>query len=247
MLLSGAVVFAACDDDDANNETPQTTFTGEETSLGNGQVWSYVKTDDAGEPTAIGVQFTAAALNGLPTGHAHGHETVLALPDGISVPPYDHITVDWNENGHEPPGVYDLPHFDMHFYMMNASERDMILPTSENEFNKALPSEYLAPNYMETPGGVPRMGAHIIDLQSPEIAGTGSFTHTFIYGKFDGELNFLEPMFTKAYLESKPSLSQPIRQPQMWQKEGYYPQRYTISYDEASSRYTILLEGLTKY
>jgi hypothetical protein len=131
--------------------------------------------------------------------------------------------------------------------MMNAAERDLILPTSEEGFNKPLPSEYLAPNYMETPGGVPRMGAHIIDLESPEIAGTGTFTHTFIYGKFDGEINFLEPMVTKAFLETKPALSMPIRQPQMWQKEGYYPQRYTISFDEASKQYSILLEGLTKY
>ena len=61
----------------------------------------------------------------------------------------------------------------------------------------------MAPLYLETPDGVPRIGAHIIDLMSLEIAGTGKFAYTFIYGKYDGELKFQETMMTKEFIDSK--------------------------------------------
>jgi hypothetical protein len=27
------------------------------------------------------------------------------------------VGLNWNPHGHIPPGVYDLPHFDFHFYI----------------------------------------------------------------------------------------------------------------------------------
>lgn len=245
-LLLLAVFCLACATDDGNLE-PKTLYTGQKVDMGNGMVWSIVNTNPSGEPQSIGVQFDASALTALPSGPQPAHEFTIQLPDGISVPPYDHLTVDWNEHGHEPAEVYDLPHFDLHFYMMSTAERDIIGPIDTVAFNKPLPGEYLAPMYLETPGGVPRMGAHIIDLLSPEIAGTGTFTHTFIYGKYDGHLNFLEPMVTKAFLESKEPVTQEIRQPASWEQSGYYPKRYTITYDSATNTYSVLLTDLTNF
>ncbi|MGB3619377.1 MAG: DUF5602 domain-containing protein, partial [Catalinimonas sp.] len=217
-LLAAAV---ACDND--KDATP-TEFTGPRVAVGDGYAWSYVRTDAAGEPQEIGVQLDDGALRNLPnTGH-HAHEYVLPLPDGSTVPPYNHITLDWNAHGHPPMNVFDKPHFDLHFYFISMAERDLIGPHDSTQFNRPLPAEHLAPMYLETPGGVPRMGAHVIDLQSPEVAGTGTFTHTFIYGKYDGTLNFLEPMVTRAFLESKASADQPIRRPAQWQESGYYPE-----------------------
>ncbi len=238
ILLAG---LTACKKDDPEI---QTEFKGDQVSIGDGHAWAFVRTDEQQTPVAIGLQIEEAALSNLPTGSPHGDEFVLTLPGEINVPPYNHITLDWNEHGHDPMGVYDLPHFDMHFYFMSMTARDAIGPFDTIEFNKPLPAEYLAPMYLETPGGVPRMGAHIIDLLSPEIAGTGTFTHTFIYGKYNGELNFLEPMIAMSFLQSKASVNAEIRQPQAWQRSGYYPTRYTVDFDEAAGVYTILLTDL---
>ena len=43
--------------------------------------------------------------------------------------PYKFIELDWNPAGHEPAGVYTLPHFDYHFYKIGVAERDAIVPT----------------------------------------------------------------------------------------------------------------------
>jgi hypothetical protein len=238
--------FTACNNDDEQPEPVKTEFTGPKVNVGDGQAWAYIRTDEQQKPLAIGVQFDEAALTNLPSGSPHGDEFVLELPTDISVAPYNHITLDWNEHGHDPMHVYDLPHFDLHFYFMSMEQRDAISPFDSTEFNKPLAPEYLAPMYLETPGGVPRMGAHIIDLTSPEIAGTGTFTHTFIYGKYDAKINFLEPMITKAFLESKKQVHQEIRQPQAWQKTGYYPAQYTIQFDETTKTYSVLLEDLVQ-
>lgn len=239
------ISFYSCDKDDP--EVIQTEFTGLKVDVGDGHAWSYIETDEELNPISIGVKFDKDALVNLPTGSIHGDEFLLNLSTEISIAPYDHITLDWNEHGHDPNGVYDIPHFDFHFYFMSESERDLISPFDSIQFNEPLAAEHLAPLYLETPGGVPRMGAHIIDLMSPEIAGTDIFKHTFLYGKYDAEINFLEPMITKDFLESKTTIDKEIRHPESWQKSGYYPSRYLIEYDEATKVYSILLKDLVKF
>ncbi len=244
-LLMILVIGTACNKDD--EEVIQTEFTGPKVNIGDGQAWSFIETDEAGTPVAIGVQFEPEALINLPSGSSHADEFVLPLSSEVSVEPYDHITMDWNEHGHPPLMIYDLPHFDFHFYFISGSERDLIGPFDTIQFNRPMAPEYLAPMYLETPGGVPRMGAHIIDLMAPEFTETGIFTHTFIYGKYDAKMNFLEPMVTKDFLDGKNHVHQAIRRPQEYQTAGYYPGTYTIDYDEDTKLYTILLTDLVKY
>ncbi|TDQ32670.1 DUF5602 domain-containing protein [Zeaxanthinibacter enoshimensis] len=246
LALQGCEYYGHGSGEDAGDHH-KTSYTGEQIAIGDGHAWTIVKTDIWGNPKAIGIQFTEEALENLPTGHAHGHETVLELPVDKPVAPYDHVTLDWNEMGHEPPGVYDLPHFDIHFYMIGMTERDAIGPTDDEQFNKPMPDGFLPPMYLETPGGVPSMGAHMIDLLSPEIAGTGIFTYTFIYGKYDGMMNFLEPMVTRDFLLSKTRVASEIRRPDAYQTPGHYPDELTICFDEDSGVYTILMEGLEEF
>ncbi|MBK9017326.1 MAG: DUF5602 domain-containing protein [Saprospiraceae bacterium] len=244
LAMTTLFTFTACEDD---NPKPKTEFFGPEISVGDGKAKSFVKTDNLGEPIEIGFMFDEKALQNLPTGDPHGHEYKLKLPTDVDIAPFNHITFDWNEHGHEPPGVYDLPHFDCHFYFISEAERGAIGPNDTLQFNKPLPAENLPPNYLETPGGVPGMGAHVVDLLSPEIAGTGVFTKTFIFGKYDGELVFIEPMITMDYLKGKPNVSTPIRQPQKWQQDGYYPASYDIRYNASSKMYSIVMQGLQHF
>jgi hypothetical protein len=91
------------------------------------------------------------------------------------------------------------------------------------------------------------MGAHIIDLLSPEIAGTGTFEYTFIYGKYDGKLNFLEPMVTKDFLDTQESIDVDIRKPEKWMDSGFYPVQYQIHYKSEQDLYSISMMNLQKF
>lgn len=251
-FLIVSLAAAGCDFFHGDDADRATTY-GPAQALGNGSVRSYVTLDD-GEPTAIGLTFSEAALTNLPAGNEHGtHEVVLALPAETAVAPYNHISFDWNPQGHEPPGVYDRPHFDIHFYMISEAERDAITPTDpdfEAKSNKQPAAQYVPAGYVQTPGGIPRMGAHWVDPTSPEFTEDG-FSRTFIYGFWDGHMAFLEPMITKAFIESvkasqDQTVSFPIPQPPAVEKPGYYPAQYSVRYDARAKTYTIALEGLKR-
>lgn len=249
-----ALLIFGCDSDSDKAGT----FVGDSKALGNGTVRSWVRTDASGNPEAVGVTLTEAVLTNLPQ-QAVGHkahramgETALALPDNVETP-FNHISFDWNPQGHEPPGLYDLPHFDVHFYMITQAERDAINPANADFEAKAAarPAEALIPaGYIQTPGAVPRMGAHWLDAATPELNGQ-VFTKTFIFGFFDAKMSFFEPMITKAYLESVRDMSgqavtTAIPQPLQFAQPGYYPTQYTIRYDATEKEYTVALEGMTR-
>jgi hypothetical protein len=87
------------------------------------------------------------------------------------------------------------------------------------------------------------MGVHWLDVLAPEFNG-GTFAKSFVIGSYNGRVNFYEPMFSFAYLNSKPNDTMPIRQPQAYQMAGYYPTSYTISYDKSPKEFTISLNNL---
>jgi hypothetical protein len=45
------------------------------------------------------------------------------------------------------------------------------------------------------------MGNHLLDSQSPELKDSLPFATTFIYGAYEGELIFWEPMITLDFLQ----------------------------------------------
>jgi hypothetical protein len=185
--------------------------------------------------------------------------------------PYKFVQFDWNPVGHEPAGVYDLPHFDFHFYTVPVAVRNSIVPTDPQYAQKAasFPAQDLrAPFYIDaaTPAGappaavtVPEMGLHWLDVRSPELQGMAGkpqdfkpFTKTFIYGSWNGEFIFDEPMITKAYLLSKKTETDaakrdeiiPVSTPTKWAKPGYYPSAYRITYDASAKEYRVALTQL---
>lgn len=222
-------------------------------AVGGGTARSYVVLA-ANAPTEMGVALSEAALADLPTGKEPGgivmpdglvmYEHVLAMPEGNPTP-YRHILLDWNPGGHEPPGVYDLPHFDFHFYTTTEAERRAIDPSDPEFQAKAerfpaagyLPSGYITPRPVVA---VPGMGVHWVDADAPELNGE-TFTQTFIYGTWDGQTTFVEPMITRAFLEGKPDFRAPVAAPERYPSAGYYPRAYRIYWDEGAREYRVSL------
>lgn len=253
--------------------------------IGNGTVRTYVLYDPANRavPIEVGVALSARALEGLPapvTGHGatdamsshfDTHERLLALP-AENRTPYQFIQFNWNPGGHEPPGVYDQPHFDFHFWTTSNDVRESIVPDNPDFGVKGgkLPAEQFRSRFYvdastaaQAPAAavtVPKMGMHWLDVRSPELQGmTGhpelakQFTKTFIYGSWNGEFVFDEPMITRDYVAAKKTATDPavrdeiieMPTPARRQIAGYYPRAYRISYDPETNEYRIALTRLT--
>jgi hypothetical protein len=91
---------------------------------------------------------------------------------------------------------------------------------------------------------VPDMGIHWSDTTAPEFNGQ-PFTATFIYAFYHGNMTFLEPMITEAFLETKEDFVLPLKQPQSFQKHGYYPKQLHEYFDNKSGECVIVLEELS--
>lgn len=243
VLLAGAllslVVVTACDkDDDPVQPAQPVTYTGQSTALGQGQITVYERAAVDGSLLAIGIRFDESALNGLPTDPT---ELSLMLPKKVSTSPFDHIGFDWNPQGHEPDPIYTVPHFDVHFYCVDAQTKAAVVPGPDS----LLPaSQYMPVDYFSTYAAAPNMGTHFIDGMAPELHGV-PFDKTFIYGFYRGDLFFMEPMITKAYFESKPNATIDIKQPTAFQKTGKaFPMQYTVKYDAGTKQYTVELTSM---
>jgi Hypothetical protein TTHB210 len=216
-------------------ETKAGILLGEVKQMGNGVVWSWVVNDSKGTPSSLGVTFTETALTGLAENPASDDpfptvEYELSLPKQVTVRPDNHLAVNWNPHGHIPPGTYDVPHFDFHFYMVAPGERYKITAIGDDIAisNKQLPAQYIPKGYILPEGTQePRMGSHWVDPSWPEFH-EQPFTTSFIYGSYNREMTFLEPMASKAFLETKPNITKEIKLPAAYRNHGFYPTRCSI-------------------
>jgi len=255
-------------------------------TVGRGRARTYVVYDNATgntrAPIEVGVALDEGVMDGLPgmepmshrasSGNPHDHGTpnvyVLSLPPGAPAP-YRFVAFDWNPAGHVPPGVYDIPHFDVHFWTASEEERAAIVPTNPDfaRFAARLPNEaQVPPSYVVAapPGtppeavAVPLMGVHWADMRSPELQPPESpahkaFTTTMLWGSWNGRFVFIEPMITRAYLLAKKSTTDaavrdellPLEMPAEVAAPGYYPGAYRITWDGEAREYRIALTTLS--
>jgi hypothetical protein len=238
-------------------------------TIGAGTVRSFVRLDPKGVPLAIGVTLSAGALEQLPQApntvsrcfdldgngkHTHhecigDQERILDVPlDSSSGLPFRWITVNWNAAGH--PAPYNRPHFDFHFYAVERGLVESITPGRCGELvdcghfkraSRPVPPQYLPSGHIDVGAVVPRMGNHLLDSQSPEIKDSLPFTRTFIYGAYEGELIFWEPMITLDVLKKMSDACFEIRQPDAFRHAGYYPTQYCVRQERKGGR-TVSLE-----
>ncbi|MEO8962129.1 MAG: DUF5602 domain-containing protein [Ginsengibacter sp.] len=225
------------------------TFYGPQVKMGNGHVRTWVNIRHDGKPMALGVEMTDGALTNLPPDPTDFAAATFALRlhhKAKDVTPFDHSVINWNVHGHEPTHVYDVPHFDFHFYKISLAAQ-MAIPPYEVDptgFDVPLPAGYMPPIYVRIPGGVPQMGAHWGDVTSPEFNG-GSFTSTFIYGSYNGHVTFDEPMITLALLQSGNTVQKDIAQPLHYDPtHTYYPTQYSIWQNRSNGRHYVSLNNM---
>jgi hypothetical protein len=260
----------------APETAPPARALGAPSMLGNGALSSYAEFDAAGAPTAIGVAIPATTLDSLPSAPSDGrhcfdlnkdgnidlatecagwHERVLPLPSEASRRadmPFKWALLNWNPHGHIPPGIYDAPHFDVHFYIVPIEDVFAIAsgPCGPEhvrcdlfaQARKPLPAGYMHPDFQDVEAVAPAMGNHLVDPSASEFHGT-PFTHTWIYGTYDGHVTFYEEMVTVKFLRTQPSECTPIKAAKAVALSGYYPTQSCIRFDKPKAEYTVSLEG----
>ncbi|MBC6489695.1 DUF5602 domain-containing protein [Flavihumibacter stibioxidans] len=243
-VLAGAVLsMASCDKND--DQQVAGIFKGPESAFHDGKAFSWVQISNQGKPEKLGITIDKAAWESLPVGgdgsHDHANSVTLKLHEkALATTVFKHIGLDWNPAGHEPANVYTLPHFDFHYYLMNEPDRLAIPPYEVNPagFDAKPAAEFFPVNYFDPGGGVPQMGKHWLDATSPELGGA-TFTQTFIYGSYNGKVNFMEPMVTRQFIESQPAYERAIPQPAKFQESGYYPTKMRIRHTAHATEVTL--------
>jgi len=211
-------------------------------NFGGGIVTSFVSKDASGTPITLGIRLSREVISGVGPGQL---SAILELPPEADLSPFNHIQIDWNPAGHPPAGVYHLPHFDVHFFMIGRTDRAAITLADRTAMFRLPPESAIPAGYRADIEGFAGMGVHWLDGQAPEFA-QQPFTRTMIHGFHDGRMIFQEPMVTKAFLETRPDFRAPVAQPREYSRPGFYPTTYRIAYDAVTGDYIIALDGLTR-
>ena len=230
LILSGISTMAA-----------ENILWGEPLATTKGKIRSFVKFNMRDGNDQVGV----AISNSLVTALGDYHEMksfIVPLPRASSIRPFNHVVVDWNPHGHIPSHIYDVPHFDIHFYFIPESLRQTITCQDADAAvcMKQPAPEMIPPFYQPTPAGDMKMGWHWFDPRSPEFNGH-PFTVTLIYGFYNGVMSFIEPMVTRDFLLSKASYSAPTYPSQYYANSRIFPHSYSVSYNQSEKMHYIVL------
>ena len=214
---------------------------GPEVVIGEGTAHAFVETDAAGNAIRLGVALTDTAVATAGQGMTM---TMIELPETARAAGYDHAMLDWNPHGHEPAHLFDVPHFDVHFYMIEASQVDAIDPAADGAAKRPVPT-LLPANFVPPPEAqiVPKMGEHWIDVSDPTYSGK-PFDAVLIYGTYDGAVIFVEPMVTQDALLSGASFGGEIAQPEEVARPVSLPSAWSVALDPETGLHTISIDDL---
>ncbi len=277
-MLAGVVIIgllgAGCAPLGGRPEASTARTLGWRSDLGNGTVSSYAELDNSGTPSAIGIVLSATALEGLPSGSDGHHcfdrnkdgvidpatecnetfEFVIPLPDVVSRRsdiPFKWVMFNWNPHGHVPPGIWDIPHFDVHFYIEPKITNILAIrsgacgPEFVDCHHWEVGRRPLAPNHIhpdfQMAAVVPAMGGHLFDRTDP-VFKKQPFTRSWLFGAYDGNVIFYENMVTRAFLLSQPDVCDPIKSPKAVALSGFYPTVSCVRRDTKTGEYTVSLE-----
>jgi hypothetical protein len=227
---------------------------GESAPLGAGQVRTYVvlgkdkdKVTGRKPPVDVGVEIPSAVLSSLPPDMQilNFNFPIQARDTAVQF-----MMLGWNPQGHPPAGVYDRPHLDFHFYIQDLDDVMTIDPgdcsgLACDDYARAVkpvPPQFLPKGYSDIGEVAPMMGNHLVDLSAPEFHGK-PFTRTFLYGAYDGQITFFEPMITNESLIAAPRQCAEVNLPAQYAQTAYQPTRYCTEFDSNKQVIRVFLTG----
>ena len=157
----------------------------------------------------------------------------------------DHLGINWEAHGH-PPATFVTPHFDFHFYNVDAAAVAAI-DCADASKPAALPDGYALPDIEVPEMGtfvglcVPKMGMHA--MPSDEVHQTNPFGASMMVGYYRAQPIFLEPMVSRDLLLARKDFSLAVP-PVSGLPEGVrYPTGFRAEHDEGSDEYRLVFTG----
>jgi hypothetical protein len=241
-ILIAAVSLTAC----SKKSSKQTMFYGDAITLGPGSMKSWIQTDENGKPVSLGFTISEAAIAALPSTDTM-YMLMMPMMSGnmsMTMPsPFDHLEINWAPNGDAGSAVFNHAHLDCHFFTINSSTQMGIMMGMDTAM---IGANYLPQNCKADSVAEANMGVHVYDTLSAEYHGS-PFDHTFMYGFYQGNMTFVEVMCAKYFLDAKTNYTGNISQPIAFKHAGYYPLKYTVSYNASAKEYLYSLDNLTSH
>lgn len=271
VALTGLIACSKID----SNETTTKPLKGAIVNLGDGVLETFAVVDKEGNPEKIGVLFSEGAVNSPPQTLTDGnrcfdhnqngaiepenecmpwHEKVIPLPGEIARNPdmpFKWALVNWNLHGHIPEGIWNKPHFDVHFYIAPIEEIFALqrgdcgpefLRCDQYEIaTKPVPENLMHPDYIDVGAAAPAMGNHLVDTTAAEFHGA-PFTRSWIYGAYDGRVIFYEEMLAQEYMQSEPDDCYPIKTTPEVETSGFYPESVCTRHNAEKKEVAVSLE-----
>ena len=121
--------------------------------LGNGTVKTFVTLDDAGSPPKSVYGSRRPHWTVYLRTPVLAEMVMLAFPDQAARTAFNHVMLNWNPQGHEPPELFGKPHFDFHFDMVDMSTMQAINPDDPRlrQRPKTFPSRNTCPRATSFP------------------------------------------------------------------------------------------------
>jgi hypothetical protein len=249
---------------------------GDAVEVGDGEVRPFTTETPSAEPKYHGVEFDRDALEGLPTAdelrdadntdeadkYAAGGQALrvhfewsleyfVPFPDAEHTP-FSFLGLNWNPEGHPGAGgAWRVPHFDIHFHMLDTGTVDDITGPQAPPYDD-LPDERIPEGYTRGPVVDERyitdMGEHVAPSDAPEIpADPDSFTNTLIQGfvGVDGDprLAFVEPMITREYLRGFDGVEEfDVPQPETYPHDSRHPTAYSVRDVPSKDAVTVVIQ-----
>ncbi|MGK7942057.1 MAG: hypothetical protein AB4062_18260 [Crocosphaera sp.] len=222
---------------------------GEPQALGEGTVRSFIAFNEQNIPSEMGMVFTEEALINLPSVEER-YAFFLPLPEEANFAPFQEMEILWFPRGHDP-GIYDAPHFHLSLFTLSQQELFTILPGTEN-WEKVfelptpdlIPSDFVPASAVGLVQVIPTVGYFWADPTAPEFQGLG-LTNGFLYTSYNKEIILYDWLFSLNMLTEKNNLTNSLKLPLAYSRQGYYPTTYTITFDEQSQEHSVSFSGLT--
>ena len=216
-----------------NSVLQDSVYKGAKVKVFGGKAWVWVKLV-GNVPEQLAITLTNSVLTRVPADSGSESEIVIPAPSQGNITAFHAFAVDWSAHGHAPQGIYSVPLFDNHFYTITESERQAILndPDYDQHFANYPSQDYIPGGYgLINAGGIPGggciTGVHWYYLNGPEF-NNKKFKQTFVYGSYNGEVDFYDPMMTLQFLKNVQSFERNIPQPSKFRTNGYYPTKLAV-------------------
>lgn len=169
-----------------------------------------------------------------------GAVAVLAFPKVVEETTYfNHFELQWNPHGHPPACCFGVPHFDFHFYGVPVDAvRKVGFLDSGPPAAERLPKGYFYPGAKQC---VPQMGVHAVP--NGTIAPHHVMKADMVAGFYHGDLTFIEPMVTRAFLLRRKSFDMDVPTPPVLGRNTRYPTRFSAKFDPHENVYRLVWSG----